>query len=1350
MYSIKYVHKSKETIMIQIEEKTTSLNFTLSKEIPEHVSHIVKIFKMVIDEDLDTLEQRCIKTIISSFKTHQLTLISSCSSIHLDKLKDLSHKTLMIHAIKPGHEVLVTYLIKNEIGIHVPDKLGNVPLHYAVRKGAIESIPLLLNHSGFNCVNHAGETPLHVGIKAGRHQAVFCLLERGKNILIPLLEDGIKFTPLALAIKYGQKECADLLLNKDLLFQEVGAIGTLLHVAVQYHQPEMVEYLLYSKKVMECLKEKENSFKELIEKKNSDGMTPLNLAAQLGDIISIQLLFEKGASLETEDLYKCRPIHHAVQARQYETVQLLTMLGAKTKVFDHEGKTPIEMVRHDTTSIGRSICGFLSAALWTKNDFKVDLHQRIAENFVFKGGGAKGAAYGGVVRYLGEKGILPLIKRAAGSSAGAFPVVFLGLGASPIKIEELLMKTNMVDYLDPPCSKDSLLDLLHTKVDGISSSLKAIWHLLKSLRSTKDILLHPLETLKKLRDLTGVCEGEAFRKWAEQQTLEMSGIEYLTFGEMRKAIELQSKPYKHITIFGTRLQSQKEKSCIFKFSSEDPECDNIIISDAWRISMSVPGAFRPHTIHVKENGQRLDRPDLGQFVDGGVLNNKPMETYDYKGYQSREDLGERKSFPVFNKRTVGFDLCSSTDEVIDIHEVKTVFDLLKCLVSTYMEAEENIRRLNPWASSRIIKINIGTVKLLDLDMSDEQKEILIQSGYEATKEYFDKSIFQANQSSTSSTLLKAYKGYISIPPLSSEPSFEGKEELFGQIKNFCLPNVWTPKHNTPLALLTESKIDKRETALAFTHRHVDHFSIIKLIDCETEASLTQGYQELAEILHMSPKKETLVADINRELEIHTFTEKEQAKPWLLIFDRVNPDVVEKMPLPKNGGAILAIYSGQKSIWPKDGVVFEIPSLIDAKHTQKQTLLHRAAQEGREQNAAFLVEQGGDINATDESNRTPLFTAVEMGHFDMVQLLLEKKADMTISSEMKDTVLHLCAFNGNAKMLALLLKHPSSKALIDQGDYEGKTPLHKAVFRGQPRTECVQLLCTHGANILAKNQYGYIPLHWSCMHGHLESTKIFIQKKAPQDLPNGNQESPFDLALRENQDDTIHYLLKTKKRLPKIEKAENQNVEAFYLQQIFEAKKRNLIEEQVLYLIKISYYYNNKKEKDLQASAQVLYEAQDLQQTHLKNPNLERYLSNRLNEINIFNQFADPLLLEFGKKAPSYIYVAPGLNILATCETKECDARNKVVWIQKGMKTFNIGEEVYNSNCPICPQTAEKISNLGFYDCVYSIDGLQLQPVKKQVKEKNLIAGKDQVILFAQDEQFGSWPSLKIKTKPRKK
>ncbi len=933
--------------------------------VSEHASKIVTIFKISIDEN--DIEKKCIKTIIMSFKETGFTKILSCDRRDLEKLKDVAGKTLLMHAAKPKNQGLAIRLIQDQIGIHGEDNLGNTALHYAARRGAIDVLSSLLGPSRFDAVNSRGETPLHIAIKAGQDQVIFTLINRfGQHCCTPLGEDGLKFTPLALATKYGKKKCADLLLDPKSpksFFQKVPIIGSLLHVAVWFRQPEMVEYLLYSPKVIECLKTKNQRFNEFIEKENEEGRTALSLAASLGDNISIQLLFEKGASLETKDSKKRRPIYHAAKAGQFETVQFLVKLGAKIKVFDFEGYTPIEITRNDQTSTGCSIFNFLRNSLQKVKDYQLTLHQCLPENYVFKGGGPKGIAYAGVVNLLAEKGLLSSIKRFAGTSAGAIPAVFLALGCPSSKMEDILKNTNLLNYLDPPGGKDSLNKLFQGKIDSFPSVVGVLWNLVNSLRSTNQIFLHPIETLQSLHNLTGICEGEDFRKWVEKEITEITGCPFLTFGELRKFIEVEGKPYKHITLFGTRLQDIQSKSCCVKFSSEDPSCDAMIISDVLRISLSIPGVFRPHTIHIKHDNERVNLSKKGSFVDGGLLNNLPIETFDYKSFQSREELGKKGFFPIFNRRTVGFDLYSKTDHEKSKAEITTLFELLKSLTHIYMEAEENIRRLNPYASSRIIKIDIGDIGLLDFDLKIEQKQILIDSGYNATKAYFDQPIFQAT--SNTANFLKASKGYLALPPLLPEQLFDGREKLFQALQSLCITSSWTVK--TVFGFVSGSKLNKAEPLIAFAYKNAEHFSIMKWINCESPASLIQGYQELAEIIPVCQNEKTYIEQINMGLETGTFTEKEQAKPWLLILDNVSQDLLEKHPFPKTGGVILCIYKEEHSgdneiILNTDPIVYKYHTLADGLNLEAICINNDCKMNGKK---VFIHKLYGSFNIFQE-------------------------------------------------------------------------------------------------------------------------------------------------------------------------------------------------------------------------------------------------------------------------------------------------------------------------------------------------------------------------------------------------
>ncbi|ESO84598.1 hypothetical protein LOTGIDRAFT_168663 [Lottia gigantea] len=60
------------------------------------------------------------------------------------------------------------------------------------------------------------------------------------------------------------------------------------------------------------------------------------------------------------------------------------------------------------------------------------------ENLVFEGGGSKGAAYVGALRYMEEIGMLKKIKRFAGSSSGAMCSCYLAVGYGTEEISNLM------------------------------------------------------------------------------------------------------------------------------------------------------------------------------------------------------------------------------------------------------------------------------------------------------------------------------------------------------------------------------------------------------------------------------------------------------------------------------------------------------------------------------------------------------------------------------------------------------------------------------------------------------------------------------------------------------------------------------------------------------------------------------------------------------------------------------------------------------------------------------------------------------------------------------------------------
>jgi hypothetical protein len=130
----------------------------------------------------------------------------------------------------------------------------------------------------------------------------------------------------------------------------------------------------------------------------------------------------------------------------------------------------------------------------------------------------------------------------------------------------------------------------------------------------------------------------------------------------------------------------------------------------------------------------------------------------------------------------------------------------------------------------------------------------------------------------------------------------------------------------------------------------------------------------------------------------------------------------------------------------------------------------------------------------------------------------------------------------------------------------------------------------------------------------------------------------------------------------------------------------------------------------------------------------------------FNSLKNTRVENFSSQAPNWRIVIPGLNLYGKCDTPTCKAYKNVIWTQKGMGTFNIGKETKTSKCPMCNAKAVNITNLGFTDCQYTIEGEQ-ETGLKVVEEKT--AGGGHLTTFVNGDDV-HWSYLDVTTKPKNK
>ena len=327
-------------------------------------------------------------------------------------------------------------------------------------------------------------------------------------------------------------------------------------------------------------------------------------------------------------------------------------------------------------------------------------------NLVFEGGGVRGIAYAGVLEVMEEEKILPKIKRVAGTSAGAILAVLTGLGYTSAEIKDIVWSLDFNKFKD-----DS-------------------WGF---LRDSKRIFTD-----------YGWFKGDFFREFIGGLIKDKTGDSETTFGELDQ-MKKEGKPFLDIYLIGSNLSTGYSEV----FSAETTP--KFRIADAARISMSIPMFFAA----IRAN----ERKDV--YVDGGLLDNYPIQAFDNKKYVSKhfvrteyyERINEtQKKMPksvqrsndfVYNQETLGFRLDSS-DEVAVFHDntepqvrdIDNLFDYTAALLNTLIDFQRN-NHLHSDDWQRTIYIDTLDIKATDFDLSDEKKNILLEAGRKYTLSYLE-------------------------------------------------------------------------------------------------------------------------------------------------------------------------------------------------------------------------------------------------------------------------------------------------------------------------------------------------------------------------------------------------------------------------------------------------------------------------------------------------------------------------------------------------------------------------------------------------------------------------------------
>jgi len=315
--------------------------------------------------------------------------------------------------------------------------------------------------------------------------------------------------------------------------------------------------------------------------------------------------------------------------------------------------------------------------------------QNTYTNLVFEGAGIRGLAYAGAVMELEERDMIKDVEKVGGTSAGAIIATAIALGYSGEELKQLV------------------------------SSMKT--------RKFNDGHFFFIGGFYRISKYFGWYRGKKFEHWIADVIEKKTGNPDITFKE------LDSAGYKDLYITGTSLNRQE----LLVFSKAT--YPDMKVKDAVRASMSIPLYYR--AVFIDKDGKVIEKPkkrtDLDLVVDGGITGNFPIQLFDeYKNVE-----GEEVRIP--NPNTLGFRIDTDVQITYDT-ESKGLAPLPITNLSEYIFAFYNFtleslnsNLLNQEDWQRTVSISSAGIGPKVKKLTEEQKNLLIESGRNGVKEYLN-------------------------------------------------------------------------------------------------------------------------------------------------------------------------------------------------------------------------------------------------------------------------------------------------------------------------------------------------------------------------------------------------------------------------------------------------------------------------------------------------------------------------------------------------------------------------------------------------------------------------------------
>jgi len=310
---------------------------------------------------------------------------------------------------------------------------------------------------------------------------------------------------------------------------------------------------------------------------------------------------------------------------------------------------------------------------------------------VMKGGGIRGIAYTGAIKVLEEENISQHIEKVAGTSVGAIVGSLYSVGYTAEEMEDLMLGLD-----------------IKTFNDGQGYFIGG---------------------QRRLRKNYGWYKGNKLEAWIGDLIEEKTGIENITFMQLH-ILAQKNKNFRDLYVTATNLSKQRLE--VFSWETY-PDMPVLI---AVRASVAIPLYYR--AVLLDSAGNVVDKPNAATqndvFIDGGILDNYPLTIF--KDSNNTTESVSQYTLGLKLERPEQIDFYKNADGIAPYH-INSFGSYLAALYNMLME-QLNKNLTHEEEKKHTIYISTSNLSPRVRHMSDEQKKLLYDNGFDAAKHFFEK------------------------------------------------------------------------------------------------------------------------------------------------------------------------------------------------------------------------------------------------------------------------------------------------------------------------------------------------------------------------------------------------------------------------------------------------------------------------------------------------------------------------------------------------------------------------------------------------------------------------------------